>query len=72
MITFPSGFFNGDVASNIGVVGFTLHISSTHFFHARLGCGVSTNTRAELSALWALLIFAKTMGLPSLFVYGVS
>ena len=37
-----------------------------------MGCGVSTNTRAELLALWALLVFADTIGLPSLFVCGDS
>ena len=65
-------FFDGVAASNIGGAGFTLHISSSHYFHVQMGCGVSTNTRVELLALWALLVFADTIGLPSLFVCGDS
>ena len=42
------------------------------FFHAKMGCSVSTNTRAELLALWELLVFVVSLGLPSLFVYGHS
>ena len=72
MVTYRYGFFDVATASNIGGVGFTLHSSSSHFFHVQMGCGVITNTRAELLALWALLVFADTIGLPSLFVYGDS
>ena len=35
-------------------------------------CGHSTNTRAKLLALWALLHFAKAIGIPTLHVYGDS
>ena len=37
-----------------------------------MGCGHNTNTREELLALWALLFFAKEIGIPSLHVYGDS
>ena len=37
-----------------------------------MGCGHSSNTRAKLLALWALLFFAKEIGILSLHVYGDS
>ena len=37
-----------------------------------LGCGKSTNTRAELLSLWALLYFTKEIELPMLHIYGDS
>ena len=49
-----------------------LSISSSHYFHIKLGCGTSTNTRAKLLALWTLLTFVKTLGLPTLHAYGDS
>ena len=30
----------------------------------KMGCGQSSNTRAELLALWALLIVSKLLGIP--------
>ena len=38
----------------------------------KLGCGHSTNNRAELLALWASLYIAKDIGLPYLYVFGNS
>ena len=38
----------------------------------KLGCGSSTNTRAELLALWASLRVAKDIGLPYLHIFGDS
>ena len=37
-----------------------------------MGCEDNTNTRAELLALWSLLVFAASIGLPILHVYGDS
>ena len=37
-----------------------------------LGCGRSTNTRAELLALWALLAVSKHLGIPLLTIFGDS
>ena len=37
-----------------------------------MGCGISTNTMAELVALWALFVVAKDLGIPSLNVFGDS
>ena len=36
----------------------------------KLGCECSTDTRAELLALWALLSIAKDIGLPYLHIFG--
>ena len=54
------------------IVFIHFHISPTHFFLAKLGVAFSTNTRAELVALWSLLYFAASLGLPSLMVWGNS
>ena len=71
-VTYPSGFFDGATTSNIGGADFTLHISSSHYFHVKLGCGVSTSRKVELMALWSLLFFAVSIGLPTLSVFGDS
>ena len=68
--TYPIGYFDGAVATNIGGVGFVLLIISSHFFHVKMGCGQSTNTRYELLALWSLLSFAAYIGIPTLWVFG--
>ena len=47
-------------------------ISQYHNFCLKMGCGHSTNTRAELLALWELLYFVVAFGLPSLNVRGYS
>ena len=71
-VTYPSGFFDGATTSNIGGADFTLHISSSHYFHVKLGCSVRTNKSAELMALWSLLVFAVSIGLATLSVFGDS
>ena len=38
----------------------------------KLGYGLNTNTRAELLALWDLLLFADAIGLPFLHIFGDS
>ena len=37
-----------------------------------MGCGRSTNTRAELLALWAILRVGSLMGIPIKLIYGDS
>ena len=49
-----------------------LHVSDSHSIGFSLGCGRSTNTRAELLALWALLAVSKLLGIPLLTIYGDS
>ena len=38
-------------------------------FHGKMGCGANTNTRAQLIALWSLLVFPTTIGLPALTLF---
>ena len=49
-----------------------LHLNDSHFLSFSLGCGKSTNTRAELLALWALLDVSKLLGIPLQTIYGDS
>ena len=64
------GFFDGAVVEGIGGARIYLAISSNHYFHIKLGCGGSTNTKAKLLAMWALLHWASSLGLPSLQIFG--
>ena len=54
-LVYPAGFFYGGVVDGIGGVGIYLAVNSNHYFHIKLGCGGSTNTREKLLAMWALL-----------------
>ena len=45
---------------------------TTPYFHIKLVCGANTNTRDELLAQWALLLFVVAIGLPTLHVFGDS
>ena len=69
-INYHYHFFEGETTNNMGGAGFTLDIYQSHSFCFKMGCGPSTNTRAELLVLWALLVFVVYMGFPSLFVRG--
>ena len=71
-LAYPYGFFDGAAAERIGGVGFMLELNEEHTFSFSMGCGRSTNTRAELLALWALLFAAKDFGIPSLNIFGDS
>ena len=57
---------------NLGGAGFVIHLSENHYFSFTLGCGKSTNTRAELLASWAILKVGQMMGLPIHLIYGDS
>lgn len=65
-------FFYGAAAKGKGGVGVFLGISNARSFHIKLGCGLSTNTSAELLALWTLLYWAKVLGLLFLHIFGDS
>ena len=71
-ITFPCGFFDGDASRKKGGAGFVLLLNDCHSLNFSMGCVLSTNTRVELRALWALLVVAKEMGIPSLNIFGDS
>ena len=49
-----------------------IFINDSHFFNFSMGCGRSTNTRAELLALWAILRVGLLMGIPMQLIYGDS
>ena len=57
---------------NLGGAGFVIYLNDTHFFSFSMGCGSSTNTRAELLAIWALLRVGLLMGIPIQLIYGDS
>ena len=71
-LVFPCGFFDGATAASLGGASVSIVISSSHTLIFMLGCGPSTNTRAELLAFWTLLLVAQKMGLPFLHIYGDS
>ena len=49
-----------------------IYLNDTHYFSFSMGCGSSTNTRAELLALWAILRVSLLMGIPMQLIYGDS
>ena len=69
---FPRIFLDGAVAKSIGGAGTCLWLNDHHLLAFKLGCGSSTNTRAELLALWASLRVTKDIGLPYLHIFGDS
>ena len=54
------------------VLGFVIFLNDDHLFSFSLGCGSSSNTRAELLALWAILRVSELMGLPMHSIFGDS
>ena len=51
VLAYPTGFFDGAAANQTGGAGIFLQIIQMHYFYIMLGCGKSTNTRAELLTL---------------------
>ena len=47
-------------------------MDASYSINFSLGCGRSTNTRAELLALWAILMVSKQMGIPLITNFGDS
>ena len=68
----PLLFFYGVVADSLGGVGVCIWLNEQHSLSIKLGCGHSTNTRAELLALWTSLYMAKDIRLPYLHIFGDS
>ena len=62
-------FFDGAMAVSNGGAGVCIWINGHHFLEIKLICGHSTNTRAELLALWESLYITKYIGLPDLHVF---
>ena len=69
---FPCGFFDGASAEHMGGAGFVIFLNNDNLFSFSMGCGSSSNTRAELLALWAILRVSKLMGLPMHSIFGDS
>ena len=69
---FPMDFFDGAATDSKGGVGVCIWINEHHYIEMKLGSGLSTNTRAELLALWALLSIAKDIGFSYLHIFGDS
>ena len=69
---FPCGFFDGAAEDFRGGSGCVIYINDSHFFSFSMGCGRSSNTRAELLACWALLRVSMMMGIPIQLIYGDS
>ena len=72
MHTFPAGYFDGAAQLHKGGAGFVIFINETHILSFSVGCGNSTNTRAELLALWSVLRVSMLMGLPIQMILGDS
>ena len=49
-----------------------IYINDNHHFSISMGCGSSSNTRADLLACWALLKVGLLMGIPLQLIYGDS
>ena len=69
---FPCGFFDGAAAENIGGSSYVIFINDSHYFNFSMGCGSSSNTRAELLACWGILRVSFLMGIPLQLSYGDS
>jgi ribonuclease HI len=70
----PLGFFDGASQGQppiCGAVAF-LFLSKSHFFRIRYVPGLGTNNKAELAALWAMLLRADMLHLRKLQVFGDS
>jgi ribonuclease HI len=57
--------------NNCGL-GFSLYLTSTHYFHGRENIGSSSNNLAEFSALLVLLKLASIKGVNKCHIYGDS
>ena len=49
-----------------------IFINDSHYFSFSMGCGSSSNTRAELLACWGILRVSFLMGIPLQLIYGDS
>ena len=68
----PMVFFDGAAIDSIGGADVCIWLNDQHSLFIKLGCGHSTNTRAELLALWASLYMAKYIRFPYLNIFGDS
>ena len=72
VLSFPVGFFDGDATDTSQGARVYILLSESHQLHIKMGCGISTNTRAQILALWAIMYISKDIELPYLHVFGDS
>ena len=60
-LVFPCGFFDGAAVASLGGSSVSIVISSSHTLISMLGCGPSTNIRAELLAFSTLLLVSPLL-----------
>ena len=63
-------FFDGVVKDGICGVGYVLKINEDDHIKLRLNYNLHSNTKAELMALWCLLLFASSLGIDSIQIFG--
>lgn len=68
----PVLFFDGAAQNGICAVGGVLYLNETHYFTVRLNCGVGSNMKAELMALWCVLKVENIFGFVNIKFYGDS
>lgn len=68
----PFGFFDGVEQCGRCRAGGLFVISNSDYYELSLGCGMGSNTRAELLALWCLLHFMCPFHLSNVQIYGDS
>ena len=66
------GYFDGATKDGFYAAGVALMINNIHSFKFKLHCGIGTNMKAELLALWCLCKVATVFGIVSLQVFGDS
>ena len=66
--SFPWGYFDGAAQGDPSMcgAGAVLFLEEGHFFRARWGLGEGTNNKAELLALYMLLLLAHEEGIQKL------
>ena len=72
--TFPWGYFDGVAQGDPTVcgAGVVLFLEEGYYFQARWGLGEGTNNKAELLALYMLLLLAHEKGVQKLQIFGDS
>lgn len=66
------GFCDGAAKDNVCAAGAILFLNSMHWFTFKLNCGLGTNMRAEILALWLLCNMAHEFGIGNLLCFGDS
>lgn len=68
----PVLFFDGASQAGLCAAGGVIYLNDTHYFSIMLNCGIGTNMKAELLALWCVIKVANIFGLTNIKVFGDS